>query len=243
MVGSHMDEINDWELVLVGPNLQHGWFTHQCSSTNIREITLQFHRDLLDDRFLQRNQMSFLRHLLLQSQQGILFSQQTIEAILPRLELLTQKQGFDSVLDLFSILHTLSTSTSYRILSDISFQAAGQMAYSSRRIETVMAHLNKNYSQDVSLSEAAGLAAMSAVAFSRFFKMQTGKTFVDTLTDIRLGHAARLLMETAQDIGEIAYCCGFNNLSNFNRLFKKKKHCTPKEYRRNYRYSGNRTIV
>lgn len=243
MIGGHIEVIDDIELVLIGPNLQHGWFTHQCSSRDIQEVTIQFHRDLLDEKFLQRNQASFIRNMFQQSLRGILFTRETAEAMTPRLDKLHEKTGFDSVLELLSILHALSTSKDMRILSDISFQAADTINYNSRRIEAVMAHLNKNFEREISLSEVAKLVAMSEVAFSRFFKVRTGKTFVDTLNEIRLGHASRLLIDTTQSISEIAYRCGFNNMSNFNRIFKKKKQCTPKEFREEYTTSGVRLFV
>lgn len=243
VIGGHMEVIDDIELVLVGPNLHHGWFNHKCKSRNIEEVTIQFHRDLLDDAFLQRNQMSFIRSMFQQSLRGILFSKDTAEKIKPRIVALPQKSGFESVLELLAILHELSISQNMRILSDISFKSADSISYNSRRIEAVMAHLNKNFERDISLSEAAKLVAMSEVAFSRFFKMRTGKTFVDTLNEIRLGHASRLLIETTHSISEIAYRCGFNNMSNFNRIFKKKKQCTPKEFREEYSSSGVRTFV
>ncbi|RZK76547.1 MAG: AraC family transcriptional regulator, partial [Pedobacter sp.] len=68
-----------------------------------------------------------------------------------------------------------------------------------------------------------------------------GNTFINSLHEIRLGHASRMLIDTTHTITEISYSCGFNNISNFNRLFKKKKHCTPKEFRENF--SGNRIFI
>ena len=243
VIGGHMDMIDDIELVLVGPNLQHGWFDYRCKSSEIREVTIQFHRDLFDEKFLQRNQMSAIRNMFQQSLRGILFSSEVSEAIQPRLLALPQKTGFDSVLELLSILHSLSLSQDMRILSDLSFQAAETISYNSRRIEAVMHFLNKNFDREISLSETARQVAMSEVAFSRFFRTRTGKTFVDTLNEIRLGHASRMLIDTTQSVSEIAYRCGFNNMSNFNRIFKKKKHCTPKAYREQYNTSGTRTFV
>ena len=61
VVGDHVEEIGDTELVLVGPNLRHGWFTHKCKDKIVNEITIQFHRDLFDEKFLNRNQMSFIK--------------------------------------------------------------------------------------------------------------------------------------------------------------------------------------
>jgi AraC-like DNA-binding protein len=243
MIGDHMGQIDDWELVLIGPNLRHGWFTDKCKSKEIKEVTIQFHRDLFDDKFLQRNQMSYIRNMLEQSLRGILFSKECIRSIAPRLEQLPQKHGFESVLELLSILHTLSMSLDVRTLSGIAFRSNEKLSYNSRRISQVMAYLNNNFEKEISLAEVAKLATMSEVAFSRFFKARTGKTFVDTLNEIRLGNATRMLIDTTQSVGEVAYRCGFNNLSNFNRIFKKKKDCTPKEFRSAYNASGTRMFV
>ena len=243
VIGDHIDEIDDLELLLIGSNLQHGWFTHKCKSENIHEITIQFHRDLFDDKFLQRNQMSFIRHLLEQSMRGVMFSRDTIDSIMPRLKQLPQKNGFDSVLELLSILHDLSTSRNIRTLSNSSFSLIDNISYNSRRIEKIMKYLNQNFDKEISLGEAAKIAGMTEVAFSRFFKVRTGKTFVDTLNEIRLGNASRMLIDTTHSITEVAYKSGFNNMSNFNRIFKKKKDCTPKEFRETYTASGVRTFI
>jgi len=245
VIGDHIEEIDELELVLVGANLQHGWFTHKCASPEIKEITIQFHRDLFDEKFLQRNQMSFIRNLLDCSARGVLFSVKTIHAIMPRLMELPQKRGFDSVLELMSILHDLSTSRNFHTLSGVSFNKIENTSYNSRRVERIMTYLNDNFDKDISLREAAKIAGMTEVALSRFFKLRTGKTFIDTLNEIRLGTASRMLIETTYSISEVAYKCGFNNMSNFNRIFKKKKDCTPKEFRETYTSSssGVRTFI
>lgn len=245
VIGDHIEEIDELELVLVGANLQHGWFTHKCASHEIKEITIQFHRDLFDEKFLQRNQMSFIRNLLDCSARGVLFSVKTIHAIMPRLMELPQKRGFDSVLELMSILHDLSTSRNFHTLSGVSFNKIENTSYNSRRVERIMTYLNDNFDKDISLREAAKIAGMTDVALSRFFKLRTGKTFIDTLNEIRLGTASRMLIETTYSISEVAYKCGFNNMSNFNRMFKKKKDCTPKEFRETYTSSssGVRTFI
>ena len=229
-------------MVLVGPNLQHGWFTNNCKGKVIKEITIQFHRDLFDEKFLQRNQMSFIRSLFQRSSRGVLFANATALAIMPRIKHLTEKHGFDSVLELLSILHDLSTSRNIRTLSDTSFNKETTY-YNSRRIEKIMAYVNNNFNQNISLNDAAKIAGMTEVSLSRFFKLRTGKTFVDTLNEVRLGHASRMLIDTTDSINEVAYKCGFNNMSNFNRIFKKKKDSTPKEFRHSYTSTGVRTFI
>ncbi len=237
VIGDHIAEIDNLELVLVGSNLPHFWQTHKCTSKEIKEITIQFHKDLFDEKFLRRNQMSFIRSMLERSAKGILFSKQTIEQVAPRLTILSQKQGFDSVLELLSILHDLSVSRNMHTLSDATFSNA-EFSYNSRRIDAAFEYMNQNFQKNITLTEVSKLANMSDVSFSRFFKTRTGITFMDSLLELRLGHASRLLIDTTQSVAEVAYNCGFNNISNFNRLFKKKKGCTPKEFRESYSYDS-----
>jgi len=240
VVGGHIEVIDDMELVLIGPNLYHAWFTHQCQSEEITEVTIQFHKDLFDEKFLKRNQLSFVKSMLERSQRGILFSHETIAALRDRLLALDRKTGFDSVLELLSILHDLSTSRNMRTLSDLSFTNE-KFNYNSRRIEKVFEYMNDNYNKQVSLAEVSRIANMPEASFSRFIKKRTGKTFIDSLNEIRLGHASRMLIDTTNTVAEIAYKCGFNNISNFNRIFKRKKFCIPKEFRETY--TGNRVFI
>jgi AraC-like DNA-binding protein len=244
IIGDHIEELDDYELVLVGSNLLHTWRTHKCKSTEIREVTIQFHKDLFDEKMLRRNQLSFIRRMMEQSARGILFSKQTTEALVDRISHLKEKHGFDGVLELFSILHDLSVSRNMRLLSDASFNNTKLFSFNSRRIEKTLEYMNANFDKPISLLEVATLANMTQTAFSRFFKTRTGINFIDSLNEIRLGHASRLLIETTETVSEIAYNCGFNNMANFNRLFKKKKKSTPKEFRDSYhRSSGTRVFI
>jgi AraC-like DNA-binding protein len=240
IVGDHVEEIEEVELVLVGPNLYHAWFTHKCQGQQIRELTIQFHKDLFEDRLLRRNQLSFIKTMFDMAQRGILFSRDTSERLLPRLLGLEHKHGFDSVLELFSILHDLSISRNMRMLSDATSNNE-QFNHNSRRIEKVFEYMNAHYSRPITLAEVAKVANMPETSFSRFIKKRIGNTFIDSLNEIRLGHATRMLIDTTHSVTEVAYKCGFNNMSNFNRTFKKRKGCTPKEFRSNY--SGNRIFI
>lgn len=241
VIGDHIGEIDDLELVLVGSNLPHVWQTHKVKSKKITEVTIQFHKDLFDEKFLRRNQLSFIRTMLERSAKGILFSKETAQQLMPRLLMLGQKQGFDSVLELTSILHDLSVSRNMHTLSDSTFSNA-ELSYNSRRIDKAMEYMNQNFHRNVTLGEVARLVNMTEVSFSRFFKTKTGINFIDSLLELRLGQASRMLIDTSDSVSEIAYDCGFNNISNFNRLFKKKKGCTPKEFRESYSI-GNRVFI
>ena len=102
------------------------------------------------------------------------------------------------------------------------------------RVLKVKDYISKNYMNEIRLNDVASLAGMSPSAFSRFFKLHTGRNLSDYIIDMRLGYASRMLVDSTHSIAEIGYGCGFNNLSNFNRIFKKKKGCSPSEFRENY---------
>ena len=91
--------------------------------------------------------------------------------------------------------------------------------------------METHYDDSIGLSEVANLVGMSDSAFSHFFKSKTNSTFIDYLNNLRIAKACQLLTETSQTVAEICYECGFNNMSNFIRMFKKKKAYTPNEYR------------
>lgn len=240
IIGNHVEEIESVELVLVGANLPHGWFTHKCKSKEIREVTIQFNQELFSSGFIQKNQLVTIRKMFESAKRGILFSKEEIKGIIPRLLELDKKSGFDSILELLSIFNELSLSRNSRMLSDITF-AKEMYNFDSRRLERVFDYLNRNFSREISLTEISKIANMPEASLSRFIKVHSGYTFTQNLTEIRLGHVSRLLIDTSNSIGEIAFKCGFQNMANFNRIFKQKKRCTPKEFKQNY--MGNRVFV
>jgi AraC-like DNA-binding protein len=105
----------------------------------------------------------------------------------------------------------------------------------SKRILKVKNYIAQNYKYEVRLSTLADIAGMSPSAFSRFFKLHTGRNLSEYIIEQRLGYASRMLVDTSKGVAEICYDCGFNNLSNFNRIFKKRKNCSPTEFRENYK--------
>jgi AraC-like DNA-binding protein len=238
IVGDSVEEIDNLELTLIASaNLAHGWLNHYCISKTIKEITIQFHSDLIDDILLQKNQFLSLKEMFDKAAYGITFPRDAISGVKDRLYSLAQKQeGAHSVLTLIGILHDLSLSQSIRVLSSKSFVIREQN-YDSRRIESAFNYMLENYDKEIRLSDIAKKVGMTDIAFSRFFKKRTSKNYIDSLNDIRLGYAARMLVNTTHSISEICLLCGFNNISNFNRIFKKKKGCTPTKFRENYNES------
>lgn len=229
VIGDHIEEINDYELVLVGPNLPHCWEIHNCINKEIHEITIHIHKDLLDERLLSRRVFKSIRDMLNRSLHGISFSEKTIKEVMPRLFELPKTSGIDYFLEFISILHDLSISRNQKLLST-SFSNYNDYE-NSDKIKKVHEFVQNNFQRKISLDEISELINMTPVSFNRFIKKRTGRTFVSYVNNIRISYASRLLLETDLSVGEIAYKCGFNNLANFNRMFKKTKNNTPSEFR------------
>ncbi len=235
VIGDSVEVIDDLELCLIGcESLEHVWLNNNCKFKGIFEITIHFHKDLFLGSFLNKNQFQSVAVMLEKAKKGMVFSRETIENVSEKLKSLCTKQsGFFSVLELLSILYELSIDQNSRVLCSKTSDSQDNSP-DSHKIQSIISFLNDNYQKDIRLIDVANHANMSEVSFSRFIKRHTGKNYIEYLNDLRLGVASRYLVDSSKTIAEISYDCGFNNLSNFNRIFKKRKGYTPKEFRENY---------
>lgn len=235
IVGDSQEVIGEYDLVLItSPDLEHVWEQYECKSDHIREVTVQFDFKIEDDNFFSRNPFESIRKMMLEARKGLAFPMTAIMNVYHMIDTLSKiEDGFYAVQQFLSILYELSKVPGYRTLATSSY-AKVAIADDSRRVLKVKQFINDNYMDEIRLAQLADIAGMSPSAFSRFFKMHTGRNLSDYIIDIRLGFAARMLVDTSMSISEISFDCGFNNLSNFNRIFKRKKGCSPSEFRENY---------
>ncbi len=235
IVGDSVEILGKYDLVMVGTGLEHVWEQYKCRSPRIREITIQFSPKVFGDTFLAKNQLKSMSGLFDRAKSGVAFSLATVVKMYKLFDEITQAQpDFYRVLKLMEILYLLSKEEDYQLLSSTSFANTVATA-ESRRIHKVEEYIKEHYRRDVRLEDLAVLVCMTPSAFSRFFKLRTGRTVSDYIIDVRLGHAARLLAGSMSSVLEICFECGFNNVSNFNRIFKRKKGCSPSAFREYYR--------
>ena len=235
IVGDSQEVIGDYDLCLItSPDLEHVWEQNECHSDDIREITVQFDFSMSDDTLFGRNPYASITRMMQEAKKGLSFPLQAIMKVYGMLDTLSSvKDGFYAVQQFLTILYELSRCENARTLASSSY-AKVAVEDDSRRNLKVKNFISKNYMDELRLPELASLAGMSSSAFSRFFKLHTGRNISEYIIDLRLGYAARMLVDTDKCISEIGFDCGFNNLSNFNRIFKKKKGCSPSEFRESY---------
>ena len=235
IVGDSVERLGEYDLVLISsPNLEHQWAQGDCNSTDIHEITIQFNLDFHTDRIFDTNPMQSVKKMFCRAERGLAFPVKAIMTIYPRIIRLSQiQEGFYAMIELLMILYELSKFDDARELSSSSF-AQVKPTEESRRVKAVKDYITAHYIDDIRLEQMSRLANMSPTAFSRFFKLRTGKTLAEYIVDIRLGHASRMLVDTNEPVSQICFSCGFNTLTNFNRLFRKRKGCSPTEFREKY---------
>lgn len=242
IVGDSVEEIGDYELVLVGgEELEHVWEQGSCQSKDIREITIQFSGDIFGNELLSKNQFASIQRMLRRAEHGLSFPLSTIMKVYSVLDdIANDNERFVQFLKSLYILYELSVSEGTRVLASSSF-AHSPRKVESRRVEKVRQYIDEHYSDQLKLADLAALVGMNPVSFSRFFHQRTGRTLSEYIVDIRLGRAARMLVDTSKTVSEICYECGFNNLSNFNRTFKARRNCTPRDFRAMYK--KNKVVV
>jgi AraC-like DNA-binding protein len=229
IIGDSIEPFNELDLVMIGPNLSHAWRGEIIEGNHV--ITIQFSDQILNFPMLQKRMFSSIKLLLIESQRGLIFSAETKLQIKDKILQITKMQGFHTVLEFLSILYDLSIADRHVLVSNIFDTKDTIRTSKSRRIAKVCDYLENNLEENVKLSDVSTLVNMSDSAFSHFFKKKTNCTFIDYITNLRIARACQMLSETSHTVAEICYSSGFNNLSNFIRIFKKKKGMTPNEYR------------
>lgn len=235
IVGDSVEDVGQFDLVIVGHGVEHGWEQAECKSSHIREITIQFPVDIFGNEMLRRTQMQSVKSLLERSAKGVAYPMESIMKIYHHIEeLLNAPSSFYQMMKLIEILHILAVDKNGRLLSS-TMHAGKHATVSNTRLRKTQEYIAANYKGDIRLNDLAKMAGMSPSSFSRFFKLRTGRSISDYVIGIRLDVASRELVTTSTPIAEICFNSGFNNVSNFNRIFKKNKGYTPKEFREIYK--------
>ncbi|MFN0176091.1 MAG: AraC family transcriptional regulator [Saprospiraceae bacterium] len=237
IVGDSTELYTDCDLVLLGPYLYHKWDGDtqlQQSGLPYRVITIQFAVELFSGQLFQKDRFIKIRQLLRDAGRGIKFHGKTFEEAMRIMVGLTEDKGFINIIEFLQLLDLLSQSSNATFLATEGFSPQ-TIRSDSNRIQVAYGYILKHFANpELKIADVATLVNMSDSAFSHFFQKLTFRSFTDFLIDIRVGHTCKLLLDTDETVNQIASKSGFNNLANFNRLFKKHRACTPVEYRRRY---------
>ena len=234
-VGDNISDYKEDDLVFLGPNLPHYWHKESgyTVKANVHAIVVQFGEDFPGSDFLSKLEMKQMKILFKKSKQGCMFSLETALRVKPLFRQLLTLNGFERVLQFFTILNLLANDDEVQLISNAGYLSPPAF-YDSSKMNKIYQYILKNYLDEIDINEVAQLVNMSKSAFCHYFKKRTRKNFTRFVNEIRIGHANRLLIETEKSISEICFASGYKNLSNFNRRYKEIFKISPKEYRQQF---------
>lgn len=237
-IGDNISNFSEGECILLGENLPHTWHCNEeyfkkDSDKNVEAVVLHFLPDCFGDTFLHLPETRFLQQLFVKAKRGMIILNETKKKLTPLLMEATKTDNLERLISLLSILKILAETDDYHpITNDHSFFRTDLQE--TERLNTICSYTLANYSRYISLNEIADLSSLTVTSFCRYFKFMTKKTYFDFLNEIRINNACRFLIEDKHSIQQISERCGFNNLANFYRQFKKVAGVTPQAYKRSY---------
>jgi AraC-like DNA-binding protein len=235
-IGDKVDFIKENDLMLIGPNIPHLYRNteeyYQNKGLIARSSFIHFTDDFLGDHFFDLPEMKLVRRLLDRSALGLEILGKANRYVKNKLQEMESVPPANKLIKLMEVLVYLSTSKEVETTLSRSFIANNSS--DTDKIDAVFQFILKNFKNEIYIEEIADKLNMSAASFSRYFKHHTRKTFSNYVTEIRISHACRLLMEGNHSISEICYKSGFENLSNFYRHFKKHTGLIPKDYKERF---------
>jgi AraC-like DNA-binding protein len=236
-IGDHVSNFEPGDLTLIGSNIPHLFRNSEAyyksrGKLKAASIFAHFTNDLLGVPFAEIPEMEFVSRLLKKSSLAIEIHGKTKIFVTGKLFEMQKSKPPQRLICLLEILIYLSQSPDLKTLLSIGFTPT--LGGDTERINIVFEFIMKNYTKEIYIQEIASKLNMSVPSFSRYFKHYSRKTFTDYVTEIRIGHACRLLMENNHTISEISFQSGFENLSNFYRHFKNIWAISPKEYRKRF---------
>ena len=229
VIGDCEEQFDGLDIAMTGPLLPHVWKS-ELKTNHV--ITIQFSSDLLHYQMMHKRLFMPIRQLLADSTQGLHFYGPEAERIKDEIIELTRITGFQTATKFLNILNSLASAPRRKLVSNMYESENLVNSSRSRRISKACRYIEENICEKISLGDVAALVNMSESAFSHFFKKKTGISFITYINNLRVAKACDLLASTSLSASEICYACGFNNKSNFIRIFTKKKQMTPIEYRK-----------
>lgn len=229
-IGDRMSRFNGGDLVLLGPNIPHNAFNFGFESADYEEIVVQFRSETAREMAETFPEFQPIAALLARARTGIAFhgeAKQRIGALIREVYALS---GFHRLLRLFEVLWEMASVTDSEDLDAV--EVLPVPPDHEGRIAKVYQLIQADFHRELSTREVAAKLAMTESSFCRFFRGATGSTFKTALTEVRIRKATALLLHSELPVSQVATQTGFNNISLFNRIFKKTMRQTPGEYRR-----------
>ena len=228
LVGDSYLPFQAGDLVLLGSGIPHTWESDINAQECVGAVVIQFSEDFIAS-YMNSDAFYKIKKMLQSTVRGLFFPNSFSIEIEQKMLTISTEKGVKQITALLNVLNDLAFEN-YETLAS-AFYSPKNSKENETRINTVFNYIKKNAASTILLQQAAASVHLTTGAFCKFFKRMTGKTFSDYVNEIRIGNACNLLSHTDKTIAQIAIVSGFENQTYFNRVFLKKKNCTPKQFR------------
>ena len=233
-IADSIEPFQSGDLVLMGSNVPHFWRSDESyingdGILKVKYIVIQFPSDFLKEEISNYPEYHLIGELLKKSTRGIKFDADFSMRIAKKIKRVTKENGLERILLLQELLQLMAKSSGTKLLAG-EFYKAELHDFTSDRLSKVMLFLNTNYQKKIEHDKVVEIAHLHPSAFCRYFNGKTGKSLSEYVNDMRIGYACRLIIDGKMSISQIGFESGFNNISNFNRTFKKNTGFTPSDY-------------
>jgi AraC-like DNA-binding protein len=234
MVGDHIDRFEENDLVFIGSDTPHEWrcdpeYYNGRGDFSGEGIVIQFTYNFLGDNFFEVRENKPLKSFLLKSSRGFEVYGSCKKQIITVMNRMLKMDDTDQLYSLLSIFRILLSASELSPLSSPSFLETFWLK-DNGPMQKALQFILQNFQKQIQIKELLQITNMSNTTFYNAFLYTYRMTFKSYLLNVRIGYACRLLIDATKSISEIAYESGFENLSNFNRQFKKIKGLTPSEF-------------
>ena len=237
-VGDHIQRFQAGDIILVGSNLPHYWryddvYFNATRPRPVHSTVIHFAENFWGNAFLDLPETKQIRNLLEKARRGILVHAREKEKIPALIEKVRRAEGVTRITTLIECLAAFAASDCMQLLSSIGFRP--DFAESENdRINAIYDYTFSHFTRTIYLDQVAAIAGLVPNSFCRYFKSRTGRTYTRFLTEIRIGHACKLLLDNRISIKQLCFESGFSNFTSFHKNFRAITGKTPQWYQREH---------
>jgi AraC-like DNA-binding protein len=236
IVGDSVENFHPGDLIFIGPRIPHVWLSgssslKQRSGRTLESVYLLFNQSILPEGLTVLPEFKYVNRAIQYSERGLRITGETLNHVSRIMLQLPYLSNMKRLMYFYEIMDMIGRSDSFFYLASADYVKT-KFHPANNRVKSIHEYMMKNYHEEMTLQQIADLVHMAPASVSRFFKTATGLTLFEYLNKIKIDLARQLLLNTDLSVVDISYDCGFNNLSHFNKQFKKFNQVSPRQFRK-----------